>query len=192
MTETVKSKAATENTVARNTVTEEAADPTAPADTRTMLGTHPRPVFICSPYRPTIKDESCRESELEANIDRAKRACRIAVALGFLPLAPHLYFTRFLNDEEEQERETGMRLGMQWLEESDEVWVFGDRVSAGMKAEIKRAKELGKNVRRLPEPGRVVELLLRELERQAAESSTADNGTVDNDTVQPEAAESEE
>lgn len=120
MTETVKSKAVTENTVTEKAATSAAsaaqtrhANPTTPTEISAMLGTHPRPVFICSPYRPTIKDKSCRESELAANIYRVKRACRIAVALEFLPLAPHLYFTRFLNDEDERERETGMRLGMQ-------------------------------------------------------------------------------
>lgn len=88
-------------------------------------------------------------------------ACRILSTLGFLPLAPHLYFTQFLKDEEKQERNTGIQLGMQWLEEADELWVFGSTVSEGMAAEIKRAHELQKKVRNLPEPGRVVELLLK-------------------------------
>ena len=56
-------------------------------------------------------------------------ACRILSTLGFLPLAPHLYFTQFLKDEEKQERNTGIQLGMQWLEEADELWVFGSTVS---------------------------------------------------------------
>ena len=59
----------------------------------------PRKIFVCSPYRPTSQDEKCRKDELEANIRRAKMACRILSTLGFLPLAPHLYFTQFLKDE---------------------------------------------------------------------------------------------
>ena len=114
----------------------------------------PRKIFVCSPYRPTSQDEKCRKDELEANIRRAKMACRILSTLGFLPLAPHLYFTQFLKDEEKQERNTGIQLGMQWLEEADELWVFGSTVSEGMAAEIKRAHELQKKVRNLPEPGR--------------------------------------
>ena len=85
----------------------------------------PRKIFVCSPYRPTSQDEKCRKDELEANIRRAKMACRILSTPGFLPLAPHLYFTQFLKDEEKQERNTGIQLGMQWLEEADELWVFG-------------------------------------------------------------------
>lgn len=84
----------------------------------------------------------------------------------FLPLAPHLYFTQFLKDEDAQERATGIRFGMQWLEEADEVWVFGETISEGMAAEIKRAHELGKPVCNLPEPGRMVELLLKRLSEQ--------------------------
>ena len=55
---------------------------------------------------------------------------------------------------------------MQWLEEADELWVFGNTVSEGMAAEIKRAHELQKKVRNLPEPGRVVELLLKNISEQ--------------------------
>ena len=126
----------------------------------------PRKIFVCSPYRPISQDEKCRKDELEANIRRAKMACRILSTLGFLPLAPHLYFNQFLKDEEKQERNTGIQLGMQWLEEADELWVFGSTVSEGMAAEIKRAHELQKKVRNLPEPGRVVELLLKNISEQ--------------------------
>ena len=72
----------------------------------------PRKIFVCSPYRPISQDEKCRKDELEANIRRAKMACRILSTLGFLPLAPHLYFTQFLKDEEKQERNTGIQLGV--------------------------------------------------------------------------------
>lgn len=149
----------------------------------------PRKIFVCSPYRPTSQDEKCRKDELEANIRRAKMACRILSTLGFLPLAPHLYFTQFLKDEDAQERATGIRFGMEWLEAADEVWVFGESISEGMAAEIKRAYELKKPVRNLPEPGRMVELLLKRLseqyhipmegkteEQQEAAESEKDNG----------------
>ena len=52
------------------------------------------------------------------------------------------------------------------MEEADELWVFGNTVSEGMAAEIKRAHELQKKVRNLPEPGRVVELLLKNISEQ--------------------------
>ena len=143
-------------------------------------------IFVCSPYRPTSKTEECRKDELMANINRAKTACRILTTLGFLPMAPHLYFTQFLKDEDAQERATGIRFGMEWLEAADEVWVFGETISEGMAAEIKRAQELKKPVRNLPEPGRMVELLLKRLSEQyhiPMEDKTEE---------QQEAAESEE
>lgn len=62
--------------------------------------TAPKKIFVCSPYRPTSKTEECRKDELMVNINRAKTACRILTTLGFLPLAPHLYFTQFLKDED--------------------------------------------------------------------------------------------
>ena len=118
-----------------------------------------------------------------------KTACRILATMGVLPLAPHLYFTQFLKDEDAQERATGIRFGMEWLEAADEVWVFGESISEGMAAEIKRAYELKKPVRNLPEPGRMVELLLKRLseqyhipmegkteEQQEAAESEKDNG----------------
>lgn len=132
-------------------------DPSASAETSIS----PKKIFVCSPYRPLSETEESRKTELEANIHRAKTACRILTTLGFMPLAPHLYFTTFLKDEEKREREYGIRLGLQWLEEADELWVFGDTISEGMAVEIARAKELTKPVRNLPEPSCMVELLIK-------------------------------
>ena len=75
------------------------------------LASAPKKIFICSPYRPTANDPPCRKAQMEANIQRAKTACRILATMGVLPLAPHLYFTQFLKDEDAQERATGIRFG---------------------------------------------------------------------------------
>lgn len=150
----------------------------------------PKKIFVCSPYRPTSKTEECRKDELAANISRAKNACRILATLGFLPLAPHLYFTQFLKDEDAQERNTGMKLGMRWLEDADELWVFGNTISEGMAAEIEKAHELDKPVRNLPEPGRVVELLLKSISEQY--HVPLDDKKTENSNGQQEAAESED
>ena len=140
--------------------------------------TSPKKIFVCSPYRPLAETEESRKVELESNLHRAKTACRILTTLGFMPLAPHLYFTTFLKDEEKRERENGIRLGLQWLEEADELWVFGNTISEGMAVEIARAKELAKPVRNLPEPSRMVELLIKGIsagykgQHKAAESES--------------------
>ena len=138
----------------------------------------PKKIFVCSPYRPLSKTQERQKAELESNIFRAQNACRILTTLGFMPLAPHLYFTTFLKDEDKRERENGIRLGLQWLEEADEVWVFGDTISEGMAVEIARAKELAKPVRNLPEPSRMVEMLIKSIsagyqgQHKAAESES--------------------
>lgn len=90
-----------------------------------------RKVFICSPYR----------FQRSKNIRLAKKACRQALKKGYLPYAPHLYFTRFLS--EHQEREAGLLLGLTWLSECDEVWIVGNTITEGMQREIDSAEELG-------------------------------------------------
>ena len=84
-----------------------------------------------------------------------------------------------------------MKLGLHWLEEADELWVFGDTVSEGMTAEIKKAHELTKPVRNLPEPGRVIELLLKSISEQY--QIPLDDKTEDQKSKgQQDAAESED
>ena len=64
--------------------------------------------------------------------------------------------------------------------------MFGDTVSEGMAQEIAKAKEMGKPVHTLPEPGRVAELLVQSI---AQKYNMAENGQQDK---QPKAAESEQ
>ena len=66
-------------------------------------------VFICSPYRPVGEDP---ETELRKNIDQAKRACRLAVSRGLIPLAPHLYF-----DDNERVDEVCIRSMGRWRQD---------------------------------------------------------------------------
>lgn len=91
-------------------------------------------VYIASPLRGNI----------EENIENAIKYSRYAIMeCGVLPLTPHIFLTRFLDDNIEEERILGIQAGMQLLEESEELWVFGDVISEGMRAEIARATELG-------------------------------------------------
>lgn len=95
-------------------------------------------VFICSALR----------GNLENNITKAEEYCRWAmVTHGALPIAPHVYFTRFLDDDLLTERELGICAGLELLKECDELWYFGDQITAGMVREINMAKSLGITVR---------------------------------------------
>ena len=103
----------------------------------------PKRVFICSPFRGIADTPEEAKENYQKNIATAKGACRLATALGFVPYCPHLYFPRFLLDSSPEERETGIRMGLTWLEQCNELWVIGRRISEGMKREISRAEELG-------------------------------------------------
>ena len=86
-------------------------------------------VYICSPYA----------GDTESNIKAAQKYSRFAVNKGYIPIAPHLLFPQFLNDADPAERKLGLFFGNALMSKCSEVWVFGERISAGMEAEIKRA-----------------------------------------------------
>lgn len=85
-------------------------------------------VYVCSPYR----------GDTETNVKRCRAYCKYVVEHGGIPIAPHIYFTQFLDDSLVPERKLGMRFGEVLLDRCAEVWVFG-KPSEGMKAEIARA-----------------------------------------------------
>lgn len=96
-------------------------------------------IYICSPCRGN-------DGNYEHNIEMAQYYCRTVMHMfpNLLPIAPHVYFTQFLDDSDPCERRMGMVAGMELLERCSEVWVFGmENPSAGMKKEIAKANELG-------------------------------------------------
>lgn len=68
-------------------------------------------VFICSPYRGDVK----------GNTEKAREYCRTAYDKGCIPVAPHLLFPQFLNESNEQERASGIAMGLELLLDCDEV-----------------------------------------------------------------------
>lgn len=75
----------------------------------------------------------------------------MAYEKGYLPIAPHLLFPQFLDDEKEEERQAGIQMGLDLLLYCDEVWVFGG-ITEGMLTEIAVAAGHGKRVRAM-DPG---------------------------------------
>ena len=67
-------------------------------------------VYICSPFRPVSTDPILRANEVIDNLKLAKNACTFATLRGCEPIAPHLYYPQFLNDDDEYERALGMSL----------------------------------------------------------------------------------
>ena len=96
-------------------------------------------VYICSPY----------SGDAEANKESARRYCRFAVDSGCIPLAPHLLFPQFMQDE--VERKLALFMSLVLLSKCAELWVFGDFISKGMAIEIGRAKRKGQIIRSFTE-----------------------------------------
>ncbi len=94
-------------------------------------------VFICSKYA----------GDIEHNVRIALALCRMAVDAGLTPFAPHLLYTRFLDDSDPIQRDLGISLGLRFMESCDVVWVYvGEGVSDGMRREMEHARRLGKPV----------------------------------------------
>ena len=87
-------------------------------------------VYICSPY----------SGDVERNVKAAQGYSRHAVDKGYIPLAPHLLFPQFLQENKPAERLLGLLFGNALMSKCSEVWVFGSRITPGMEAEIKRAR----------------------------------------------------
>lgn len=65
----------------------------------------------------------------------------------YLPITPHIYFTQFMDDTVFEERETAIFMNLVLMSKCVELWVFGDTISAGMKAEIERAERKHMKIR---------------------------------------------
>lgn len=83
-------------------------------------------VYICSPY----------SGDTERNIKNAKRYSRFAVDKHYLPIAPHIYFTQFMDDDIPEERDTVIFMNWVLMSKCVELWVFGENISVGMKEAV--------------------------------------------------------
>lgn len=122
-----------------------------------------RTVYIGSPYHAET------EKGREFNKLFARACCREAIKDGYLPIAPHAYFTEFLNDDREEERILGTEIGKMMIKRCDLVKIYAilpeeemegtetklgetgtltavasDGITKGMRAEIDYATSLGK------------------------------------------------
>lgn len=98
-------------------------------------------IVVCSPYSGNILQ----------NTKKAKEYCKYIYRQGHIPFVPHLFFPTFLNEDVPEEREAGIQLGIEILKRANELWIFGDKVTAGMRKEIEAAREYGKPIKYLYE-----------------------------------------
>lgn len=95
-------------------------------------------VYICSPY-------SC--GNLNENIEKARKYSHFAVDNHCLPITPHIYFTQFMNDNIPEERDIAIFMNWVLMSKCEQLWVFGDNISTGMKTEIDSAKRKHMKIR---------------------------------------------
>lgn len=89
-------------------------------------------VYVCAPVKKG--DPMNRAKNLEY--------CRFVYRMGGIPIAPYIYFEMFINHAEEGQNRDGIEMGIQLLEECDELWVFGREVTCAMREELNLARRL--------------------------------------------------
>lgn len=94
-------------------------------------------VYVVSKYAGDVK----------TNIAKARKYCRFVASQKCIPVASHLIYPQFLNDNDLKERELGLLFGLALLKSCAEVWVFGEDISPGMKQELREAQWRHKSVK---------------------------------------------
>ena len=94
-------------------------------------------IYVCSRYA----------GDTAKNVAVAARLYRKVIEAGHAPFAPHLIYTRLLDDRNPSERERGTVSGLTFMAVCNEVWVHtADGASNGMGRELDQAFQLGRPV----------------------------------------------
>lgn len=96
-------------------------------------------IYVCSAYRGVkYKRKTPQElmHEILKNVTKTKLYCSDIVSEGHIPIAPHIYFTQFMNDDIADERNKAFKMNLKLLDMCDEMWVYGKEISDGMQIEI--------------------------------------------------------
>ena len=94
-------------------------------------------IYVCSPLR----------GDISGNIERVKGYCKAIVGAGHIPYAPHLALDGVLDDNMPDEREKALSICIEMVKRCNEVWVFGDKLTEGMKKELEAAYKYDKFVK---------------------------------------------
>jgi hypothetical protein len=85
----------------------------------------------------------------EGGIHAAKEYAFAAACAGYLPVVPYVLLNGILDDSDPKDRVLGMRLDTDQLLACSEIWLCGNTVSPGMRAEADIAYKHGLFPRRL-------------------------------------------
>jgi hypothetical protein len=83
--------------------------------------------------------------DIEGNRKRVLAICERVHSREIIPVAPYLVSLQYLDDSLVEDRVLGIDANLECFHRRyiDELWLFGDRISSGMKEEIKLALECG-------------------------------------------------
>lgn len=96
-------------------------------------------IFVSSPYR----------GDTEENLKKAREYCRDCIFtytendIPHMVIAPHLLLPQFMDDNDPEERQFALSMCLDAVRKSDEVHVYGDILTEGMKRELEEASQHG-------------------------------------------------
>ena len=92
-------------------------------------------VFVAHPMR----------GDMAGNMEKVSAICARIYGEGHVPIAPYLVSFPHLRNGAANERELGVEANLVSFERGfiDELWLYGDRISEGMKIEVALARKLG-------------------------------------------------
>lgn len=99
-------------------------------------------------YRPLVYICSRYSGDVVHNVAETQKFCSFAVKKNTIPVAPHLLYPQFLDDNDPKERELSLFFGKVLLTKCSEMWVFTDgELSTGMRLERTYAQHRGIKIR---------------------------------------------
>lgn len=98
-------------------------------------------VYVCAPYAGEVRE----------NVLYARAAALMAIDEGYAPIVPHLLYPSVLDDNDPEDRATGLGLDLRLMDACGEVWLFDYKgMSSGMMAELNYASAKNIPVRTVP------------------------------------------
>lgn len=92
-------------------------------------------VYIAHPVGGDVKN----------NAKKILKICHRVHTRRTIPVAPYLVSIQYLNDDFKRDRQLGIDANLEYFKRKiiDEVWLFGPKISTGMREEIILARKLG-------------------------------------------------
>lgn len=114
-------------------------------------------VYIISRYRA----KTARERRFNERV--ARYFCRRITEAGAQPVAPHLFYTQFIDDNDPEDRRRGLRFGLEDLKLADSflLVIIDGQISEGMAGEL---TELSRG--NGPQRGHLISLTHKEAEKR--------------------------